>query len=262
MRQLLGTVATKILRGMGAPVDGGATSTADPAKWAEMGAQQQDAGNFAGAEDCFVHARKAGLDTFELNQRWGALCVQTARYRDAVRHFTRALEIEPDNHIALANLSIAYSSDGRLVEAEHALQRAIELKPEWSTGHTNLGALYAMQGRMEQAEEAFKRAVQLDARNVGALNNLAGAVRERGALAEAEALYRHALDLDPGVAATRTNLGIALESLGRYEEAVSMFARALEINHGDAAGVRINAPVRGWTPRPPFVAPWRSTPTV
>jgi tetratricopeptide (TPR) repeat protein len=234
MRQLLGSVATRILRRMGAPVDR-AMAPGDPTKWAEQGAQQQDAGNLAGAEKCFIHARQAGLDTFELNQRWGVLCVQMARHRDAVRHFARALEIEPDNHFALANLSIAYSSDGRLVEAEQALQRALALKPDWSTGHTNLGALYAMQRRMEQAEEAFRRAVQLDPRNVGALNNLAGAARERGALADAEALYRRALDLAPGAGTTWTNLAVTLEGLERYDEATAASARALEINNGDAS---------------------------
>src|SRR3954451_25031014 len=62
-------------------------------------------------------------------------------YDAALTSYRLALRDKPDDHRVLQNMAIAYSKTGRLEEAIRAYSRALEIKPNLSGAHYGLAFL-------------------------------------------------------------------------------------------------------------------------
>ena len=184
-------------------------------------------------------------------------------FAGGVRHFDRALEVDPDAHDALANRGNALLSLGRFEDALHSYDRAMALRPGNSDllnnrgnalqalkrygealasyesalalrpGHAGLlknrGNALAALGRLEQALASYDRALQIQPDDVGTLNNRGNALRALLRLDEALACYDHALSIQPRHPESLNNRGNALHALQRVDEAIACYAEALSI---------------------------------
>jgi Tfp pilus assembly protein PilF len=108
-----------------------------------------------------------------------------------------ALETDPDNGPAMANLGAFYLRHSRVEDAVTLLQRALRISPENEEARVNLGTGLAMLGRMEEARAEFERAVEDGCRDVGVYNALARIHGERGELTQAADWLRRSLEIDP-----------------------------------------------------------------
>jgi tetratricopeptide (TPR) repeat protein len=131
-----------------------------------------------------------------------SLGLATARYlphwHDSVALWTRALQMDPRNDVALYNLALAFEEKG---EDDLALERYAELLrllPMHGPARHNHDRLLAR--RLEQE---------------------AGALAQGRRLAEAVAIYSRALALDPLRLHSRRSRGMALAELGQCEEALA-----------------------------------------
>jgi tetratricopeptide (TPR) repeat protein len=130
-----------------------------------------------------------------------ALALTTAHtlphWRDSMALWTRALQVDPRNDVALYNLALAFEEKG---EDEAALERYAELLrllPGHGPARHNHDRLLAR--RLEQE---------------------AGALAQARRLSEAVAVYSRALALDPLRLHSRRSRGMALAELGQCEEAL------------------------------------------
>ena len=94
------------------------------------------------------------------------------RNADAVRTFTRLLEIDPANAVGYQDLGTAQLQMKDVKSAEASLRRAIELDPTLAGAYTTLGVVLASTGRRFEAIDAWKRALQLDPGDQNAADNL------------------------------------------------------------------------------------------
>ncbi|HEY1628226.1 MAG TPA: tetratricopeptide repeat protein, partial [Tepidisphaeraceae bacterium] len=76
------------------------------------------------------------------------------------------------------NLSLLLINHGQLDEATRTAQKAIELDPNDSAAHANLGVALAQNNHLEPAIAEFQRALQLDPENRTVRHDLATAVRK------------------------------------------------------------------------------------
>ena len=83
------------------------------------------------------------------------------RNGDAVRVYSRLLQLDPDNASAYENMGVAQLQARDLRAAEASLRRALQLDPDLPAAHTALGVLLAQTGRKAEAIEAWKRAAAL-----------------------------------------------------------------------------------------------------
>ena len=72
-------------------------------------------------------------------------------YADAVKLFSRALKILPDEMDAITNLGYALHMDGKLDEAMKWHRRAAASKTMADLGNYNMACVYSLQGNVEQA---------------------------------------------------------------------------------------------------------------
>ena len=82
---------------------------------------------------------------------------------EAVKAYTRAIELKPDDSAYHNNFGLALARNKRYKEAEDELTKAAALEPaKAGTYFYNLGAIFTNIGQMEPAGSAFKKALDAD----------------------------------------------------------------------------------------------------
>ena len=94
----------------------------------------------------------------------------SGRNADAVRTYTRLLQMDPDNAPAYESMGVAQLQARDLRAAESSLRKALALDQTLAAAHTALGVLLAQTGRKAEAIEAWKRAAALG--DLNAADNL------------------------------------------------------------------------------------------
>ena len=146
----------------------------------------------------------------------GRAC-RTAGQRDqAIQWLNEAIHRRPGFRPALKELAAALTDSGQLARAAEIL-KGIGRDPG---ALTELGNVYLQQGKLDQADHALQQAVAIDPESPAAFN-LLGLVRShesdpRGA----EIAFREAIRLQPDLAEAQTNLGNLLASAGDFPQAL------------------------------------------
>ena len=162
---------------------------------------------------------------------------ETSYWKDDEHLFGRALEVTPDNYVALVNYGGALQKRGELAEAIRKFTAAVALAPELDPARCGLGTALVAQGRYDEAANQFARVLQLQPDQVVALMQL-GMVRSRqGRLAEAAELFSRVLRLHPEDAGAHNNLGNVLARQGKDEEAVRQFEETVRLKPDHAGAL-------------------------
>jgi len=156
------------------------------------------------------------------------------RTSDAIAHYERALEIDPNHAGAHNNLGVALAAQGRIADAISHFQRAVAIRPDYANAHSNLGMALASQGRIADAVPQLERALALNPSHGDAHNNLGLALAAQGRIGEAIVQFEHTLVLNPGHAIAHSNLGSALAGQGRIADGIAHLEHALRLNPGHA----------------------------
>ncbi|KAL6986073.1 Hsp70-Hsp90 organizing protein 3 [Sarracenia purpurea var. burkii] len=100
-------------------------------------------------------------------------------YDEAIRHFTEAIDLAPENHVLYSNRSAAYASLHQYAEALSDAEKTVELKPDWSKGYSRLGAAHLGLRHYEDAVSAYRKGLEIDPNNEALKSGLADASRVR-----------------------------------------------------------------------------------
>jgi Flp pilus assembly protein TadD len=167
------------------------------------------------------HLRKA-VEVNPANVDWRydlAVALQKAeRHEEAVAEYRRVLDTGGEAADALTNLALCLRALGHLHEAERAAERAAALAPGSAETLHNLGIILDALGR-PGAIAILERAVDIGRGAPNVLNDLGVALDRAGELARAETCFRKAVAIAPRLREARENLAGALYAMGRVEEA-------------------------------------------
>jgi len=86
-------------------------------------------------------------------------------YKEAVEHYTRAIQINPENAVFFCNRAAAFS---RLENHESVIrdcEQAVKLDPTYGKAYGRLGIAYSNLNMHKKAKDAYQRAVILDPTN-------------------------------------------------------------------------------------------------
>ncbi len=110
-------------------------------------------------------------------------------HAEAIKLYTLALELDPDNAVLFSNRSAAYLASGdakskALVDAN----KCVDLRPDWGKGYSRKGAAEHALGRFDAAIATFKNALRMDPSDKSLIAGLAAAKEgaEKARLAAAE----------------------------------------------------------------------------
>lgn len=117
---------------------------------------------------------------------------------------------------------------GRMVEAQDFFERALQNNPKNSYAAANLGRLFIESGEKEKGRSFLEQAFSVDPLNRAAIGPLLEIYSEPGLELEAEKFYRQALAANPHNDQIRVALGLLLDKTGRAAEGVEVLQVVLE----------------------------------
>ncbi|HSB19478.1 MAG TPA: tetratricopeptide repeat protein [Anaeromyxobacteraceae bacterium] len=158
---------------------------------------------------------------------------------ESIRHFERAVALDPGYARAHAGLSDAYAlaAEYRVLppatsfpRARAAALRALEIDPLLGEAHASLGAILQAEWDWAGAERAYRRALELNPGYASAHQWYGELLTLLGRHEEAIARAARARDLDPASRIANAVLGVTWYYAGRYGEALEQLRATLALD--------------------------------
>jgi tetratricopeptide (TPR) repeat protein len=159
-------------------------------------------------------------------------CIQIRYWKDTLTLFTHATDVTSNNALAEYSIATALVNSSRYDEALPHFERAIQIQPDHPGAHNNLGLILAMHGDLDEAIMHYRRAVDGRLHLPEVHCNLAAALLAKGQSDEAIAECKKALELSPDFLPARCQLAAALIKQGKAAEAENEYSSLLQQKPG------------------------------
>ena len=199
--------------------------------WAlsELAEAERALGDYDAARLRYNEALVASPDDHWTRGHLAQLEFEDGNREAAVGHYEHIINAEPT--AAWAHVELAQALTETDVTRSAALcATALDLDPKNPWAHAQLGALARRAGKLPEAREHYQRAHQGAPSAVWVLHELADTCRHLGRREEAYELLTRARDEDPYNAITYGYFGDFLRHDGRDVEALANLAKALELD--------------------------------
>jgi serine/threonine protein kinase/tetratricopeptide (TPR) repeat protein len=164
--------------------------------------------------------------------------LKAADLKQAVHHFERAIQIQPDFASAYAGLSGAWAeiaTRDSVAPGRAAARKALELDPNLSEAHSALARMsMSYDWDWETAEQGFKRALELNPNSLEYCQCYADLLAGMGRFPEAIAILERGITLNPLSSAIQAAMGRVLVWQKNYDAAIPHLQKALEIDPENA----------------------------
>jgi len=168
---------------------------------------------------------------------------QKGNYDEAIRYFTKAIDLNPLDAEPYYSRGAAYSLKGQYEEAISDYTKAIEINPRDANTYYNRGIACYKKDQFDQAISDFNKALEINPNDAEAYYNRGATRYKKGQQDQAISDFKKALEIDPNnprYLVTYIDHEIAYcEDKGQYDQVISNDNKALEINPRDAK-VNIN----------------------
>lgn len=159
-------------------------------------------------------------------------------FQKSIKHFERAIEIEPDFALAYTGLADAYnalefygycSPHLTMPQMKFAANKAIEIDETLAEAHLSLATTYMFYDwNWPGAEEEFRRSIELNSTYALAYQGYGMFLAAMGRYDEAIAKLKRALELDPVSPLISTTAGLIYYFAGQFDKAIDQYERTLE----------------------------------
>lgn len=198
-------------------------------------------GNYTAALRELLKAEKLYADDPLLQNYLGLAYQAKELYQDAVAHYKRAIEIQPDYAPAYNNLGTTYLEmthwDAAIEVFEELSNNVLYSTPQYA--HLNLGWAYYNKSDYATSEVYYKKAVKhyqdgfaRDLVYVKALRGLGKTYLATGNINKAEETFEEALALAPEFPPLIMDVADIRRTLGKKEQAITAYRKVIEIVPG------------------------------
>lgn len=149
-------------------------------------------------------------DSWQAHNHLGAVLYVRGDWKEAMGHFLRATQLNPENPESHNNYGLTLSMAGQMDQAIEQYKLAVRIKDD-SAMETNLANAYQQTGQTDLAIKAYNHAIELNPENASAYCNLGYVLMRKGQIDAAIAAFRRATQLDPQMPQAKSDLQRALE---------------------------------------------------
>ncbi len=164
------------------------------------------------------------LNVCEAHEKLGMAFFQQGNFEQAVIHYSRVLEMKPDDPETYYNLGNVYLKQRDFEQAIMKYNKTLELNPDLPQVHNNLGNIYFRRAEFDKAIMHYEKALAVDPDLYEAGVNLKTAKTQKTI-----ALWEQSLREDANQPSVHSNLGVVFYSQGNSEKAVYHWEKALEL---------------------------------
>ncbi|MCD6508401.1 tetratricopeptide repeat protein [Candidatus Poribacteria bacterium] len=224
-----------------------ARSKDDGQIWYNIGVLEFDMGRYDQAKEAFNRATERGYPRTKMSRfLWaiermkrrnariayneGVKLQKEMRYREAVRSFRKAVELNPNLAEAYLNMAFCLQKTRKIEEAIKALEQALKVKPDFVEARYNLGTLYLRLGRYPEAIGELEKVVKARPYMAEARHNLGIALYHMNRYVEASTQFEETVKMRPKWAEAHYNLGLTWLRLNMKEKAISEFRETLRLD--------------------------------
>lgn len=180
------------------------------------------------AEQACLKAESLDADLAEVQVALGEIYRGRGRWRESIKAYNKAIQIEPRNIEAFVGLASVYPKIDRPKLAEQTYQRALGLQAgNWEVW-ANYGHYQFDAGQFDKAEKSFRKVVALTPDNVNAYSNLGAALLYQGNFRQAAQVFDKQAKMEPS-AMLLSNAATMYYYAGDYSRAASLYRRAIEL---------------------------------
>jgi tetratricopeptide (TPR) repeat protein len=169
------------------------------------------------------------LSSFRPYYYYGLALTATRRYAEAVEALRIALELEPQDLMALVALGDALLQLGDVDEARAAYARAIKARPAHAPALDGLARSYEAQADDDRALDHYRQAILSNKGFAPAYTHLGDLHLRHGRVREAVTLLEEAVAIRPDFAWGHNRLAVAYGRLGLLNEAVATVQKAIDL---------------------------------
>lgn len=207
-------------------------SPEDPVPYEKLIGIYLKQGNFKDAENIITKAIRKNLQSSTINQLLGFISFQNRRYNDAEIYYKRALMIKEDSELWF-NLGVTYDRLGNKNDMEKCMRRAIEMDPDNHLALNYLGYSFLLEDKnIDEAFRLIQKAVNLEPENGAYLDSLGWAYYKKGDYTLAEKFLNKAQgkEKDPEI---YEHLGYLYYRKNDFLRAIYWWARSQEVSPKD-----------------------------
>ena len=150
-------------------------------------------------------------------------------YGNAVRHYTEALALKPDDASTYYNRGLVYFNRGEYENAMADYNRAIQLEPNNANIYWSRGLMHFDRGKYDKAMADYNRAIQLEPNNANTYYNRGLIHFNRGEYDKAIADYNTTIKLKTDFAEAYNNRGLVHYTKGEHDIAINNFNIAIRL---------------------------------
>ena len=179
----------------------------------------------------FQYHRALGLvppaDRQRLRAKTAEICLRARQFAQAETLFKDMTAKNPKRAAFWQGLGLAYMGQGKLDDAQGALQKAVSLKPALWKAQNALGVICNYRRLFGMALKRFDLALTYGPQRAELYNNRGMAYLLLGKENKATADFRRATALDPGFELAHNNLALVMAKEGRLKEALKYFSQGM-----------------------------------
>jgi arylsulfatase A-like enzyme/Flp pilus assembly protein TadD len=158
----------------------------------------------------------------------GILYKRENLHEEAIDTFLKVLDMKPDDHNAVTNISSSFVQMGKLDEAEAFILERFESLKQDSQIHFSLGYIKNLKKEYEEAAKYFQKCIELNPSSASAYNALGGIYIVQNDLDKAETFLNKANGLNSKLLNLHYNYALLLEARGDLSGAISEYLQELE----------------------------------
>jgi arylsulfatase A-like enzyme/Tfp pilus assembly protein PilF len=165
----------------------------------------------------------------DAHQMLGRIAGSQERFEDAVTHFQRALELDPNNTASLTGLASTFRALERFDDALIGFQRLIDLSGKDTNASLAMADIHVTRENYTEAAAVLEEAIEGGATQAIMYNKLGEVRVEQGRPDDASRLFEQAIERAERFPMPHFNLGVIYEERGDVQRAVSSYERAIEL---------------------------------
>jgi len=157
---------------------------------------------------------------------------QMGDYEQALAHFGRAVEAEPNNESLRLSMAGVYLSQQEFEQAEEKVSEALKIEPEMAQAYVMRGQIAWARGKDDEALKLYRRAIEMDPGSVGpsAYNQIGVLHLYAGRLDEARDAFENTIRIAAVNGAAHDGLANILKLEGKEDAAIAELQIALQFD--------------------------------